>query len=535
MPNTWKQISESKEAAAVLKLTLRIDEICDQHGDLPEFLPNILHQLAQLLDVGVVAVTLYRNGSDAIVLGRYEKSKDIISDETLISIASEIYGSKNWIVEKKSTRPSIQSLLAAPIYKLDKQLGSIILANKSIGEFSEYDGMVVTIVEARLDNVLDEWFQRQQQRRIILENRVIKELDRIQDASEDHGQALDEMIATVIDAVNAQIGFITLYDIEKGSHLPGGRSIRGSRPMSQENYQQVGQRIREAMESHIPVVTGHIPGTEIDGILCVPMYMSGRFLGSIVLVNKEGETGFNDSDMEIVETVAKIIDTFIFQHERYKRLVMLAGSEAARDVEEALMGRRSDTSVGQRMTITMLFADIRDYSQKTKDMDPNTAVRMLNDFFNAATPLISQYGGIVDKYVGDEIVALFTKSSHKLDHSILAVEAALGLQDELKRLNREWDLTGRPTVDIGIGIHTGDVVLGQIGSFDRKDYTAIGSNMNLTARLQSVAGAGEIIISESTYVRTTGKFMARHVGPFKIKGFGDVTAYLVEGRSPEMF
>lgn len=265
------------------------------------------------------------------------------------------------------------------------------------------------------------------------------------------------------------------------------------------------------------------------------MFMAGRFLGSIVLVNKKEALSFNDYDVELVQSVAKIIDTFIFEQEKYKRLVMLAGREATRDVEEALMGRRSDTSKGQRMTITMLFADIRDYSQKTKDMDPNTAVRMLNDFFNAATPLITQHGGVVDKYVGDEIVALFTKPSQKLDHSILAVETALALQDELKRLNREWELTGRPTVDIGIGINTGEVVLGQIGSFDRKDYTAIGSNMNLAARLQSLAGAGQIIISQNTYIRTTGKFMAKRVGPFQIKGFGDVTAFLVEGRSPETF
>ena len=106
-------------------------------------------------------------------------------------------------------------------------------------------------MEARLDNVLDEWLERQKHRHVALENKVMKELDRIRDETEDQGQVLDDMIATILDAVDAEIGFITLYDAEKDSHLPGGRIIRGNRPMSQDNYQQVGERIREAMESQM--------------------------------------------------------------------------------------------------------------------------------------------------------------------------------------------------------------------------------------------------------------------------------------------
>ena len=118
-------------------------------------------------------------------------------------------------------------------------------------------------------------------------------------------------------------------------------------------------------------------------------------------------------------------------------------------------------------------------------------------------------------------------------HQLLAVETALEIQAELARLNKEWEITGRPVISIGVGVHTGEVVLGQIGSFDRKDYTAIGANMNFAARLQSLAKPDQIIISEATYVALTGKVMARRIGPFEIKGFGENLAYLVEGRSPD--
>ena len=128
---------------------------------------------------------------------------------------------------------------------------------------------------------------------------------------------------------------------------------------------------------------------------------------------------------------------------------------------------------------------------------------------------------------------MFTKNTPRGSHALLAIETALEMQAELDRLNKEWELTGRPLISVGVGIHSGEVVLGQIGSFDRKDYTAIGANMNFAARLQSLAKSGQIIISEASYVGITGRIMARRIGPFEIKGFGENIAYLVEGRSPE--
>ena len=274
------------------------------------------------------------------------------------------------------------------------------------------------------------------------------------------------------------------------------------------------------------------PNSEIDSIIVAPMFIAGLFLGAVVLINKE-QGLFDEEDRALVESMAGIIDSFIFQEEKFKRLMMLVGRAATRDVEEALIMQRPDTARGQRTEITMLFADIRDYSKITRDMDPTTTVRMLNDYYNAITPIVTSHEGIVDKYVGDELVALFTKNTPRGSHALLAIETALEMQAELDRLNKEWELTGRPLISVGVGIHSGEVVLGQIGSFDRKDYTAIGANMNFAARLQSLAKSGQIIISEASYVGITGRIMARRIGPFEIKGFGENIAYLVEGRSPE--
>jgi len=535
MTDKWKRIANSPEAAALLKLVLKIDGICDHEGELNEFIPNLLHQLAQLLDVQTIAVTVNDPDIKQRILSRYDRGSSEIPNEELQKLACEIVHKRQWIVNA-SEYAGLHNLLAAPIDKYGKMLGTLILANKSSSDFGDYDRIVMTLVEARLDDVLDEFIKRHEQRLLTTENRVMKELDKIRDESHDQGESLDQMISTIIDSVGAQIGFITLYDSEKDRHLPGGKVLRGSRPMSQQDYKLVGDVIRTAKHNRQTVVQESLPESEIDAIMVVPMFISGLFLGSVVLINKEkGAAAFSAQDQQLVESVTRIIDSFIFQEEKFKRLMQLVGREATRDVEEALMGQRPDTARGQRLEITMLFADIRDYSKTTKDMDPTTTVRMLNDYFNAITPIITARSGIVDKYVGDEIVALFSKSAAHGGHPFVAVETALAIQAELDRLNREWELTGRPTIQVGIGIHTGEVVLGQIGSYDRKDYTAIGANMNFAARLQGIAGPGQIVISETTYVGLTGKIMARRGGPYSIKGFGEIMVYFVEGRSPDHF
>ncbi len=531
MNDKWNQIAKSPEAAALLKLFLRIDEICDHEGDVVEFLPNLLHQLAQLLDVQSVAVTINDSQLHQRVLSRYDRGRALIANEQLSRIAQQATAARS-ILSLQEPEENLTSALIMPIIKHARVLGSFILANKSAGAFGDYDHMVVTLVEARMDDAIDEWLRLQEQRRISTENRVIKELDKIRDETTDQGEALDQMIATILDSVKAQIGFITLYDAEKDRHLPGGKVLRGRRPMSQEDYRLVGDLVREAKLHHKTVMRHKLADSEIDSVIIAPMFISGLFLGAVVVINKE-QGLFDEADQRLVESVAGIIDSFIFQEEKFRRLMMLVGREATRDVEEALIMQRPDTARGQRMEITMLFADIRDYSRITREMDPTTAVRMLNDYYNAITPIVTSHDGIVDKYVGDELVALFTKNTSQGVHQLLAVETALEIQAELARLNKEWEITGRPLISIGVGVHTGEVVLGQIGSFDRKDYTAIGANMNFAARLQNLAKPDQIIISEATYVALTGKVMARRIGPFEIKGFGENLAYLVEGRSPD--
>jgi len=530
----WKKIVNSPEASALLKLVMHIHDLCDHEGDVSEFLPTLLHQLSQLLDTQCAAVTVQDVEYKQRILARYDRGGEEIDASVIREIADHVTTSGD-ILREPPENIDVENLLAVPISKSGTILGTFVLINKSSGEFAEYDNIVVTLVEARMDSVIHDWLRLQEHRLVSTENRVLRELDAIRDETEEQGEALDRMIATILESVDAQIGFITLYNTEKDSHVPGGKVVRGNRPLTQKDYHTVGELIRITRKEHKTVMRHNIHKSEIDSILLVPMFISGRFLGATVLINKEDGTEFSVQDQQLVESVTRVIVNYIFQEEKLKRLMMLVGSEASKDIDEVMLGYRPDTSTGQRMKISMLFADIRNYSQLTKDMDPTTAVRMLNDFFSEVTPIVVAQGGTVDKYVGDEIVALFIHPTPGSTPEWNAVQAAMNMQETLRDVNKEWELTGRPTIKIGIGVHTGDVVLGQIGSYDRKDYTAIGANMNFAARLQSVAKAGEIIISENTFMTLNGQVTATRVGPFDIKGFGETIAYAIEGKSPELF
>ena len=122
-------------------------------------------------------------------------------------------------------------------------------------------------------------------------------------------EALDQMIKTILESADAEIGFITLYDSERDRHLPGGKIILGKRPLSQDDYHQVGDLIRKAKDEHRTIAATRLPGSEIESIMVVPMFITGLFLGAVVLINKNGYPRFSDQDIQMVEAVTRIIDS----------------------------------------------------------------------------------------------------------------------------------------------------------------------------------------------------------------------------------
>jgi adenylate cyclase len=172
-------------------------------------------------------------------------------------------------------------------------------------------------------------------------------------------------------------------------------------------------------------------------------------------------------------------------------------------------------SQGERVVRTILFSDMRGFTSISERLSPREVVAALNRCLSLQADQVRRYGGDIDKYVGDCVVALFASE----DMEFNAIRCAVEIHKAIEAHNAS-NPAGEQ-LELGIGIATGEVIMGSIGSPDRLDYTAVGSYMNLCSRLCSLAGPREILLSESTYQAVRSKIAVERLESVKVKGFSD--------------
>lgn len=211
-----------------------------------------------------------------------------------------------------------------------------------------------------------------------------------------------------------------------------------------------------------------------------------------------------------------------FVEDRAKRQVRsLFSRYVSPAVVNALIADPSKARLGgERREMTVLFADIRGFTTMSEATRADEVLHQLNEFFTQMVELLFKHHGTLDKFVGDMIMALFNAPLDDPDHSDHAVQMGLAMLDELDTLNQVWHRQGKPKLDIGIGINTGEMIVGNVGSEKTLSYTAIGDNVNLGARLESLNKEynSHIIISEFTLAKLKGEYHTRSLGSVKVKG-----------------
>jgi adenylate cyclase len=171
----------------------------------------------------------------------------------------------------------------------------------------------------------------------------------------------------------------------------------------------------------------------------------------------------------------------------------------------------------QRRKLSVLFADVRGFSTYSEHLDPEKLIQVVNGYFTEAVHVITQYEGVTDKFMGDAVMALFnTPLNPQEDHEARAVHAALTIQERMRRYHEQLPPDER--LFLGIGVHTGEAVIGNVGSDLRKDYSAIGDAVNMAKRLQEIAKPGQLLISQETYERVKNLVTAKPLPLMKVKG-----------------
>jgi adenylate cyclase len=216
---------------------------------------------------------------------------------------------------------------------------------------------------------------------------------------------------------------------------------------------------------------------------------------------------------------------------RNKLLLKLFGRYVTDEVAKNLLESPSAAEMGGELRkVAVLFADIRNFTQITEHLPPGRVVEMLNNFFDVMIDVIRKYRGTVDKLIGDEVLATFGISQERKDDTERALACALEMQLAMQKVNQRNSSSGLPELEIGIGINTGEVLVGNIGSEKHTNYSVIGKHVNLAARIQACAEGGEVMISESAFLNGGLQVWVDGKREFTPKGIGhSIIVYRLSG------
>ena len=202
--------------------------------------------------------------------------------------------------------------------------------------------------------------------------------------------------------------------------------------------------------------------------------------------------------------------------------------------DDIVAGIYRDESVlqGRKKIVTVLFSDIRGFTTISETEDAEALAGLLNEFFEAMTEVVFRNRGMINKFIGDAIMAIWGAPVDNADHAACAVRTAIQMQKELEALNQRWQERGIPPLQIGIGIHTGEVFAGNIGSGRRKEYTVTGDGVNLASRIEGLNKefGSTILVSENTYAAVRDLVTVQDLGMAGVKGRQQqVRVYAVTG------
>jgi adenylate cyclase len=243
----------------------------------------------------------------------------------------------------------------------------------------------------------------------------------------------------------------------------------------------------------------------VRSTICAPLVAESRVHGALYADRLDPFAAFKPDDLELISAVAAQTAIAVENARAHERL---AREEVARAnysrflpeyvVKQMLENPESFKLGGISQTITILFADIRGFTRISEHAPPEQIVNLLNRYFSAMTDIIFAHGGTLDKYLGDGLMALFGAPTTTPEDASNALNAAVAMQRRLIGINQELRDEGLAEIGVGMGLHTGEVIVGYIGSERRSEYTAIGDTVNTSSRLESNARGGEILISDAT-------------------------------------
>ena len=225
--------------------------------------------------------------------------------------------------------------------------------------------------------------------------------------------------------------------------------------------------------------------------------------------------------MFVLTIILAYTHKFVLENKSKEQVKSAMGKYMSQDVMRRVIQDIDNLGLGgKRATVTVLFSDIRGFTSMSEQMSPQEVSEILNEYFAEMEPIITNYNGVINKFIGDAVMAIFGEPIQDKNHAQNAVKCAYAMLKKVKELQKKWVAEGRPKLDIGVGINTGEVFVGNIGSINRMEYTVIGDTVNLASRLESYNKTykTKMLISPSTYEEVKGIVDVIKIADVQIRG-----------------
>ena len=380
---------------------------------------------------------------------------------------------------------------------------------------------------------------------------VLYEISRNLNQIHDFNELLRKIMDLIFMVIDADYGFLILTGGTKGDELiPVVVKRRADGQGLREEIKASRTLINKVVHDKLALLTSdamadaRLEGAQsvmvqkIRSAICVPLWRKEEIIGVIQLNSVRFDSQFTQDELELLKAIgsqmAMVIEQAalneqILEEERLRsRLERFHSPQVIDMILGAGVEAKDDVMEPKELTATILFTDIVGFTPLSERLPPREVNILLNRYFSRMTDIIFRHDGTLDKYIGDAMMAIFGAPLKKKDHAIRAIQAALEIKEQLTAMME--NTSENKKFDIRIGINTGRVVAGNIGSPKRLEYTVIGDPVNIASRLETIAKPGQILIGEETYRHVKNKFKIQKVGAKKVKGkSADIVVYEVLG------
>ncbi len=369
---------------------------------------------------------------------------------------------------------------------------------------------------------------------------VLYEISRQLNTIHDFRELLKRIMDLIFMVISADYGFLVLTGDETEDQLiPMVVKYRDNLEKDSGKLKASQTLIHKVIHDKVAILTSNAMTDsrfngakslfiqKIRSAICVPLWRKDKIIGVIQLDSIRFDNQFTQDDLELLKAIgsqmAMIIEQANLNEQIRQEEIMRSRLErfhSPQIIEMILKGSqetKDNIMEPKDLTATVLFTDIIDFTQLAEQSSPRETNIILNQYFSTMTDIIFSYDGTLDKYIGDGLMAVFGAPMEGENDAERAILAAKEMKRQLAVMMAKQE-GHRKKFDIRIGINTGRVVAGNIGSPKRMDYTVIGDPVNIASRLESIARPNQILIGEETYRAVKDKFKIKKIGPKKVKG-----------------